>query len=50
MNIFDWILSQAAQDPKVMTISIGEMFGKNFLWFEGKILKIQQKQREMPLK
>ena len=36
MNIFDWILSQAAQDPKVMTISIGEMFGIFFYDFKGK--------------
>ena len=41
-------LSKAVQASKVLTISMGEMFG-NFIWFKGKILKIQQK-IEMPLK
>ena len=41
-------LSKAAHARKVMTISMGEMFG-NFIWFKGKILEIQQK-LEMLLK
>ena len=32
-----------------MTISVGEMF-VNFILFNGKILKFQEKNREMPLK
>ena len=47
-TIFSRFLSKAAQASKVMTISMGEMFG-NFVWFKGKILK-SLKNREMPLK
>ena len=39
-------LSKDACTPKVMTISMGEMF-QNFISFKGKVLKIQQQKSEI---